>query len=323
MGYLSDLISGDDPNDGENRLSRIFSATFNHSPPFRKAILGLLDERYYPTSTASIQESYRARGEKSIIDILLKHKNRIIAIIENKIDATLTGAQLKKYNQIREFRKVRKRFCFVKSTSPIEQCPASWKIIYWHDIHSLLLKKCSKDFFSKNFMEILEEHNMITPQKITNTDLKQLAKAFHQIRYQKKPWITGKLQVFETVNKYNAMLAELWIMAKKDEVIQKRIGRSFRPVVSWWDPDVDRPKRGRSSPIWIGAWLRLPKPYKTIKFLTTGLYFSDKPESYNITSDALKKDYEEVGNVNEYTKHDLVFAEWSKQVLNFWKRKLR
>jgi hypothetical protein len=323
MGYLAELIYGEDANDSENRLSRIFSATFNHSAPFRKAILGLLQERYFPTSTASTQVSYRAKGEKCVIDILLKHKNKTLAIIENKIDATLTAAQLKIYNQIRELKNVRKRFCFVKSTNPGQVFPASWEIIYWHDVHSLLLKKCPNDFFSQNFVEILEEHKMITPQKITKTELTKLAKLIHQLRYAKKPDMVLDSQVFETANKFNAMLGELWIMAKKDDLIRKRIGHDFRcsPFLGWWSPE-EAPIRGHHWNAWMGGILTLAKAQKKIKSISTGLWFSEDPGWYKIRSDALDKNAEWVGEWKEYKKRDIVFADWSKQVLSFWRRKL-
>ena len=320
-GYLSELIYGDYANSSEDRLSQIFSASFNHSPVFQKAILRLMELSCRPHYSSETQDVYDVGGEKCKIDISLKFKNKPHVIIENKIDAPLFARQLRTYNRIQALQNV-KKFSIVKAYKPEEDYPSNWQIIHWHDIHELLKRECSDDFICRNFIEILEEHNMMVPKRITRAELRGLAEGLHYIRESRQPSFALSGNVFETIIKYKAMLNEIWSMAKRDDIIRRRVGKNFRcaPGVSSWT-DGDIPRGGR----WfLCLWwnVRLLSKRKGIRFIDTGIYLRKRKGLFDITAGVRDNSGTWIEHVN-YRKKDLVFADYAKQVISFWRRKLR
>lgn len=322
MGYLSELIYGNYDSNSEDRLSQIFSASFNHSPSFKRAILRFLGVSYRAGYTSDTQLSYDVKGRTFKIDISLQYKQTTHIIIENKVDSILTARQLRNYNIIPELRNV-KKICIVRKVEPGEKYPGNWTILHWHDVHSCLRTECPDDFFAQNVMEILEEHNMMVPEKITRSELQALARALYTLRYKKRPILSLDQPVFETIIKYKAMLGEIWSMARKDELIRKRVARNFRcnPMIgNLYDEDT---KRGDRRSLWLGWMIALARKRKQIKRISTGISFSEKEQWCRISTDVLDRTNSILGNDIEYRKKDLIFADYSKQVISFWRRRLR
>jgi hypothetical protein len=264
---------------------------------------------------------YDVGGEKCKIDISLKFKNKSHVIIENKIGAPLLARQLRTYNRIQALRNV-KKFSIVKAYKPEENYPSNWQIIHWHDIHELLKRECSDDFICRNFIEILEEHNMMVPERITRAELKGLAEGLHDIRDTRRPSFSLSGNVFETIIKYKVMLNEIWSMAKRDDIIRQRIGKNFRctPAVGSWT-DGDLPRGGR----WFLdlSWdIRLLRTRKGIKYIDTGIYLQKSKGGFDIQAGVRNYSGEWIDTV-DYRKKDLVFADYAKQVISFWRRKLK
>jgi len=75
--------------------------------------------------------------------------------------------------------------------------------------------------------------------------------------------------------------------------------------------------------LWLGWAIKLRKQYKGIKRITTGIEFNKSKEWYKITADVLDKTGNIIGNDTRYNKKDLILADYAKQVISFWKRRLR
>jgi hypothetical protein len=274
-----------------------------------------------PNYSSETQDAYDVGGEKCKIDISLKFKNQPHVIIENKIDAPLLARQLQQYNHIQALKNV-KKVCIVKADKPDEHYPSNWQIIHWHDIHERLTQDCAGDFICRNFIDILEEHNMMLPERITKAELKCLAERLYDIREALRPSFPLGDNVFETIIKYKAMLNEIWSMAKRDDIIRQRVGKNFRctPSVHTWKYDYT-PKGSRLF-LSIEWRIRLPRIKKGIRYIDTGIYLRNIRGLFYINAGIVSDSGTWIDQV-AYRKNDLVFADYATQVISFWRRKLR
>ena len=128
--------------------------------------------------------------------------------------------------------------------------------------------------------------------------------------------------VFEIILDYKAMLMEIWNMARKEPILRTRAGKNFRcaPWVGGWY----KGELGRGEPAYVNiGWdVRFRKMYKGIRGIGTGIFFDDRKEGYSIQSYSIDSErcYDPV---KYYRKRDLIFSDYSKQVISFWEKMLR
>ena len=320
MSYITEALYGDYRTGSEDRLTQVFSASFNASSVFRKAVLRHLELDCRGRCRCTTQVSHRVAGRTYLLDACIKRGGKLVVVIENKVESKLTARQLKNYNSISAIRSA-KKFCLVRTVSPDEDYPRNWNVIFWSGLHSRLRSLKSPDFVTQNFTDTLEEYDMIVPEKIAGSDLKKQADTLYRIRYG-NPNVSLARPILETMVAYKAMLQEIWRRAREDERIVKRVGRSFHftPRLGNWCWEGH--ERGDRKFLWIGLSIRIAKPHRGIKFLGTGICFREKRDWYAIETYVANAKSEWLDTL-AYRRGDLVFADYAKQVLSFWRRKLR
>ena len=320
MGYITEALYGDYRTGSEDRLTQVFSASFNSSPMFRKAIFRHLGMDGRGRCRCMTQEAHRVGGRTYMLDICIKRGGRRLAVIENKVESKLTARQLENYNQISVIRSA-KKFCFVRTVSPDQDYPKNWNIVFWSGVHSRLRSLNPQDFVTQNFIETLEEYDMVVPEKISGADLKRLGNALYRIRYG-NPGVSLARPILETMVDYKAMLQEIWRRGREDERIVQRVGRSFHftPGFGGWY-EAER-ERGQRHFLQMGLSIRIARPHRGIKYLSTGIYFRDRRDWYAIETHVANADRKWLDSLI-YRRRELEFADYAKQVLSFWRRKLR
>lgn len=111
MSYLAEVLKGNYGNYSEDRLSQIFSATFNNSTFFKRAFLHTISITKIPEFNKLIsktQMNFGSSNEDARIDIIIYKDNRPFIIIENKVESPLTKSQIIKYNKIKQLNKCKK-----------------------------------------------------------------------------------------------------------------------------------------------------------------------------------------------------------------------
>jgi hypothetical protein len=234
--YFSEALDGGYKYGSEDRLSQIFSASFNYSKVFRQGVSGFFKLGRLGQAASVTQRQYRVRKGRAKLDILLHNqKGEPLAAIENKIEAPLKRKQLKKYNSIDEIKGCPK-ICFVKYYKGKSDLQNQWDIRYWGDFYLHLVSMKARDEFTDHFMATLKEYGMERPSEIKKAELIMLARALHSIRFLDKPFISNSGPTFETLVTLERFLEDLFRKAAKDQILQDRAGKKFRPnmKVSWW-----------------------------------------------------------------------------------------
>lgn len=332
MGYLVEAIRKDYETLYEDRLSQVFTASFNHSEIFRKLFLKFIGYPFTKTLYALTQRSFNSGGKSVRIDVCIfdkQEKESPVVIIENKIEAPFTLKQLKTYNRVRQLARAQKVALVKHYFDPLPE-EVGWKVYHWTDLHERcldIIKKVEKkqidSFIIQNFLDYLEELQMSKVRLIKGADLKELAKAIHKIRNVDEPYfhLNKSISVFQTANDYLTMLEQIVDMARQEKLITKRIGRSFRfsPWIGSWWKDEEKTKAN----VWIGVELDLSKKFKKISSIGTGIEFNDLAEDdCKIVINAYQDDFTCLHEV-KYKDVDLSFENYKDQVINSWKKWLR
>jgi hypothetical protein len=258
---------------------------------------------------------------------IVDEKDKPVIVIENKIESPLESEQLRKYNKVKELAHAKRKIALVKHNFEPPPDELRWEIYHWSDLHEFYSKHTEKiekrlvdRFVIQNFVNYLEELEMSNVQVIKGDDLKELAKAIHVLRNDRVPYCHLKTAIFETANNFLKMLEQIVKLARREQIISKRIGKNFR--FSPWIGCTSYDDEKKVNP-WIGIDIDLNKKYRNVFRLSTGMYFGDKRKSkYEIFTEA----YDELDESlveEKYKGKDLIFEEYSKQVITTWKKWLR
>jgi len=325
IGYLSELIKCNYESHTENRLSQIFSATFNNSAKFRSLFLRYISFPCKGNLKAITQKSYKVNNIDYYIDILLCVDDTPIIVIENKIDAPLERRQLENYNEISELKDT-KKIAIVRHYFELFEAELNWDIDHWADLYvflkmNLLTADGLDKFIIDNFLNHLEDLKMSRVTEISRSEISNLAEAFWVIRHNNKPVFSLTKPIFDTANNYMNMLEEIVDIARGNALLKERIGKNFRfsPWLGWWSNDDVEDKRH----LWMGIELALNENYKNIKKLGTGVHFSNNDKRQCKVSAYVCDENDSYLDEHEYLGEELIFDKYAKQVIQFWGKKLK
>jgi hypothetical protein len=329
MCYIEELTKYSDKPDSENRLSQIFSATFNNSEIFKKIFFKIIDYKYEVLEKYNSQTQISYFDDNSRFDICIYDKDENISIlIENKIESALTTNQLKKYDKIDNIKKSLKLAIVRYYFDEIDF--EGWKILHWSDLYREITDSLDDYkindvdlFIIKQFLSHLEMLNMYVLPKIDKSDFKDFCDALVEIRNNQKLSFSLKSKnIFstgETIIKYFEEIVE---MSRKDADFVNSIGKNyqFNPIIDWWSPDLEI-----KEPVYnfsLSANIYLAKVYKNIQTLGIGLMIDctkSKKHMFSIYSQtkdgAIKKEH-------LYESNDIIFDDLAKITINKWKKYL-
>lgn len=331
MSYLKEILTGDYSNYNEDRLSQIFSASFNNSNLFKRIFFKTIDSDLKSLSKyrAMTQINYGLTDEDARIDIIIYSRNKPFIIIENKVNAPLTINQLKKYNNIKELASCRK-LAIVKHYFENFVENTKWEIFHWADFYPNFKKTVENGISNpvdlhiiENFIEHLELMNMSRVNKISHTDLTNFADAISRIRTDGKVSIslTNK-NIFETGIQFLSILEEIIDLAHQEPLLMKSVGKNFRynPRLDYWSENEFK----ENNDLNISITIKLTREINNIKILGAGLFFyNDKPKSYSLLTFAMNNPLGDYVKESLYQKKDIVFDEYAKQVISSWKKWLQ
>jgi len=325
--YLFEALKGDYAFDSEDRLSQLFSASFNNSPKFRKLFYNFSKIRPFPDPHAITQQCDQGKMGKGRLDICIYDGKKERILIENKIDAPLFVKQLTKYSHIHPKHSV-KRIALVKNFFEPFADNKGWKILHWGDFYRHLntgLSRCGVEtldyFIINNFKTHMEEIGMKTVTRITKSELLGLAKAVYKMRSPKHCNFSLKIPAFEIAVRYIKMLKHIVEMTKAEPLIRSAVKKNYRftPWCYGWYTDT---KADRYH-FMIGADIRLKRRNHRVVCVGTGILFYDKkPKKYRIATYWQGKD-NNFENETNYKGKDLILDKYAKQVISLWKKWLR
>jgi len=302
-----------------------------YRPPlkFRRLFCRFIDHPFEKNLRAVTQKHFAVSGKDIYIDVgIVDAKGEAVIVIENKVNSPLTLGQLRKYNQAKRLVNTRK-IAIVKSYFESLSDELQWPVYHWADLYGFysdaigrFTKQHVDRFIIQNFLDYLKVLQMQLVRKIAGRDLKELAKAIYAIRNSSYPEaFLGNKSVFQVANDYMNMLGQIVNMARKDEIIFKRWGKSFKfnPWIGWWSKDND--DTGEKGNVWIGIMLYPQKKFKNISYIAAGLEFDNHDrEYYKITMGAYSDNYESLFGPVEYKGADLEFEKYATQVIKVWKK---
>lgn len=329
MNYLIEATAGDYKSCNEDRLTQIFSASFNSSNLFKQIFLNRIGVKKFTASELRIVTQYAISDKDSRFDITIWCNKKIVAVIENKVDAPLSSMQIKKYDGINQI-KNSKKIVLVKYFFGDFEVINQWEVIHWSDIFAEYKKMFDKgisnpvdNFIISSFIEYLEFNNMARVSKITAKDLKDFATAVYKIRDDNNPYLAlSNKNFFEAGTWITSMFEEIIELARKESIIVESSGKNFRcaPYISWWYPE-EKLKHNHLS---INIELVLTSPINKFKVLGTGIFFYSKRELYSITTYAqYKRNSEFIKEYSEPKGKDLLFDDYAANVINHWKQWLK
>ena len=328
--YLLEALKGDYSFGSEDRLSQIFSASFNQSPKFRKLFYTFSGICPFSDPKAITQQCDRGERLEGRLDICLYDGKALRVIIENKIEAPLFVRQLSTYSRIHSTRLI-KKIALVKNFFEPFADDKGWKILHWGDFYRHLdrglshLGSTTLDYFIiDNFKTHIEEIGMRTVTRISRGELLGLTKAIHKMRSPKKCSFSLKMPVFEIAVRYIQMLENIVDMTKAEPIICNavKINYRFTPwCFGWFDKDgkVDRYN------FMMGVEISLKRRSRhRVKCVSTAILFYDnKPDKYKIVTYWQGKKDNDFNDCTDYKGKDLILDKYAKQVISLWKKWLR
>jgi len=329
MSYLKEVLTADYYSYSEDRLSQIFSASFNNSSLFRKVFLNTIlgQSKNYSESSARTQINYGLKGQALRIDIILYQHNKPYLVIENKVDAPLFIEQLHNYDKIKELSKCKKVALVKHYFDPAPY--GAWNIFHWSDLYSAFKKTIKKGivdpvdkFVILNFLEHLEEMKMTNIIKISKVDLVNFSQGLNSLRTMPSPYLSLTTKnIFETGSQLLSILEDIIEMVRQEKELTKFIGRNprFSPRIGSWAEYEDTKFENMS----ISVGFSVPKTKNEIKYIGTGFFFyKDNPKKYALMTYGqtkingggtfLKEEY--------YKRKDLIVEDYAKEVIDYWKK---
>jgi len=351
--YLSNIVKGAFKQGAENRLTKIFCATFNSSKLFRVLFLDFIhykkdrnvvakDQYSPPSHTANLLDIVIVRPTlDGDIDV-----DNIKILIENKVDAPFSNAQIKRYNKTEVARKIKnKNNKVVLVRDYFENYNVKWSIKHWSDLYHFIKKSKEyakliqvsrnsiDEFLISNFLNYLKDNNMDIVPTISNADLNNLNLLFNvtqniRKRFEKRAYPSQRKRsfsikqgiVFDTAKDYISMLKGIFNYAKQETIIKKRVMRNyqFHTRFSYWldsEKDISYPS--------LYFPIRLSRVYRNMKEIGTFIAFEEK--SYVIYVYAVDSENSSIDNKLKifHVKKSLEFDEYSNFVIKYWKKWLK
>ena len=300
--YLINAAKGKFELTYENRLSRIFSASFNSSTLFRKMFFEFIGfgKSYikYFAKTEVCNIIYdgslikRFKNKKGLNDITIYYSNEKepVIIIENKIEADFELKQIEKYNAIiKQNRwKPRKKLLMLKYFKEKE----GWESYHWNNFHLYLkdnIKQLNRDykhevdkFIINNFLKYLEELGMAYVTKIKKSEFKNVANCIYLItnysKLEEKPaWISNIYSngAFATLNNFISMLQDIFSDVRNEPFLRNKIEKKkiqFTPRMGYY-PAEDKAGKTINRSLYIGFEIKVKNVKKPIKYLGTSIDF--------------------------------------------------
>ena len=266
--------------------------------------------------------------EDARIDIIIYKKNKPNVIIENKVNAPLTINQLKKYDSIKDLRSCRKLAIVKHYFEGFNNL--DWEIYHWSEFYLEFRKLFEREISNpidkhiiENFIEHLELMNMARVNTIAQADLINFSNTINKIRTNGKIYVSlANKNIFETGLQFLSILEEIIGLAHQEPLLMKSVGKNFRysPKIDYWAED----KFKENNNLNITTNVTLSKKINNIKTLGTGLFLdNDKPNYYSFFIYAINNPFDDYVKVVEYKKKNLIFEEYAKQVINYWKKWLK
>ncbi|HBD95386.1 MAG TPA: hypothetical protein DC057_14555 [Spirochaetia bacterium] len=326
MKYIEELINGAIEPYAEDRLSQVFSATFNNSCIFKEIFIRFIDANLNSKLLSSkTQLTFSNNDSRLDICILSKKEEFIEIVIENKIEAILTTQQLAKYDSIKQIKKSIK-VAFVKYYF-LENQYKNWKILHWSEFAREIIDCISKHnidsielFIINQFLNHLEKLNMYLIPKIEKSDFLDFCNTMTEIRKNEKIHLSLKQKnIFSTAELLMKYFEEIVEISRKNESLLKIIGKNYRfnPYFNWWSPDIE--KNTPDYNISLCAQITLSKIYKEIKNIGIGVQIDCTiKKNHKISIYALtKEDY--YSNEYIYSPKDIIFKHLSETTVSKWK----
>jgi hypothetical protein len=331
--YLSTVIKGSFREYDENRLTKIFCATFNHSTIFKKAFYKFIGISGNNNWLADDQY-YRKTDKGNIIDIIIGEADRNGTIkrkkiiVENKVNCHLTKEQLNNYDRIQDIRNISQKHKIALVKNYFQHSIKNWKIKHWNNFYNGILvyenkKNVSQqpidEFLIKNFLNYMKENNMDIVKSIDTNDLRLIYNIFD---FKRARSIKQK-QPFEIATNFINMLKGLIERTKENKIICDKIKKNFHfnPWIGSWYDLTDGKKEEWPC---IVAKIRLRKAVNDIIRLETGLYFEKKRQKVYtyIWSSIVKKDAF-YPNEKAFRTKILDYDYYCKETIKYWERKLK
>lgn len=332
--YVEELIYGRVESYSEDRLSNIFSATFNNSKFFRKFFLEFIGSKLnYKNLISNTRCTYYNDIEKCIPDIIIFKNDIEKIIIENKIELALTSKQLQSYSKIKEISSAEK-LALVKYYFPPDNYQ-HWKILHWSTLYYEITKKLNKNlksisdleqFIIKQFLKHLENLNMDIPEDVKKEEFKLLCKGF---RLLKKP-ITDlpqkSLHFFNIVNIFIKYFEEIVNYTKTDPIFRNKIGKNYQsnPYINhlwYWKSEKDKTKIYFTR---FGILITLNKEINQIKKIGIEIIIDNEMKGngdaiYTFAINSSEYYIEDVGDYYKIKGNKINFNELRDFAINSWK----
>lgn len=326
MGYLKEILTGDYKDYKEDRLSQIFSSSFNHSHLFRKVFFRTIKLNIKTVSEykCRTQINYKVNQEDARIDIIIYRKAKPFIVIENKVDAELKPAQLKRYDEIKELKACKYKYALVKHYFESFEDLADWNIVHWSDLYAEFKKKENSIadkidlLIIQNFLEHLEQLNMARVNIITGNELLALSSFFYNIKYMDYSKLSiNSNPMFDVGSKYVSMLEEITENLRGQTFIKKVLAKNFRcsPKIDVWGKDSGDANWKRS----FVMEFKLNKTINNLDWIGTGLLFHDSLKKSDVIIYGMTKDLDWEREAY-YKGKDLVFEKYMTQVFNCWEK---
>ena len=238
--YLAEAMKGGYDFDSEDRLSQVFSASFNHSPTFRRLFYSFAKIKPLTNPRSTTQQCEKHPDNDGRLDVCLKEGNQERVIIESKKDARLEIEQLIRYSKMHP---TTKRIALVKNCIKPFQTAKGWTILHWGDFYRHLKNSSTTTngmsidgFIINNFCSHMEGVELNTVTKIKDTALVSLSRVLCSMRTEQQSEMSLSLPIFETASGFVAMLEGIIERASENSSIQKVVAKDCRvaPKLRWY-----------------------------------------------------------------------------------------
>jgi hypothetical protein len=144
MGYLIEATRRKNEISEENRLSEVFSASFNNSKMFQKLFLSFIGHPFTNNLRSLTQKNFKVGDRNVYIDVcIIDAKGKTVIIIENKIGSSLEQRQLKTYNKVDQLNHAKKIALVKHYFEPLPN-GLGWRVCHWTDLHEFYLDAIEK-----------------------------------------------------------------------------------------------------------------------------------------------------------------------------------
>jgi len=328
--FLWTAIKGHYSPENEDRLTQVFVACFNHSGLFRKTVFRFFGYKYLGGARAvSQRQSNDANGRLDVV--VVDENDRELFIIENKIDAVLTGKQLGRYKKAGH----RNVIAIARKYPKLDANLAQYYIYRWSDFYVALEAGIqnasgSERLLGGAFLGYLRELNMSGLKKITKNQLVDACKAISIIgapgKYQART--LSKVNPFFVFSELSRYFEYVYHEAHNDPLMRKRFGKNFRfsPYLDLATGNSDSDEFYKNPcinfQIYYSDWKG-----KSKKLVAVGLYYTMHPTDAKLRGFYVWREYKKGGLNVEDKLDDTIYRggvlsaeKLSHAVISHWKK---